>query len=304
MSAAIKEDEVILCASCGTAGSDDIKLKNCTACYLVRYCSVKCQKDHQPKHKKECKKRAAELKDELLFKQPESTHLGDCPICCLPLPLDESKYCLNTCCSKEICQGCNVANVKRELEGRLQHKCPFCRKAMPSTQEQSNELLMKRVEANDPVALYEVGATRYVEGDYKAAFEYLTRAASLGNMDAHNRLSLLYHDGEGVEKDEKKALHHAEKAAIGGHPIARHNLGWTEAHRGKRDRAVKHWIIAAKLGHEKSLEKLKKGYKDGLVSKEEFTEALRGHKAAIAASKSPQREAVAEYASRGYKGTL
>ena len=128
---------MMLCASCGTAEGDDIKLRNCTACYLVRYCSVKCQKDHRPKHKKECKKRAAEIKDEILFKQRESTHLGDCPICCLPLPLDESKYCLNTCCSKEICQGCNVANVKRELEGRLQHKCPFCRKAMPSTQEQS-----------------------------------------------------------------------------------------------------------------------------------------------------------------------
>eukprot|EP00984_Skeletonema_dohrnii_P035791 scaffold35973_cov122-Skeletonema_dohrnii-CCMP3373.AAC.2 len=32
-------------------------------------------------HKKECKKRAAEFRDELLFKQPESCHEGDCPIC-------------------------------------------------------------------------------------------------------------------------------------------------------------------------------------------------------------------------------
>ena len=36
----------------------------------------------------ERRKRAAVLRDELLFKQPESSHLGDCPICCLPLPLD------------------------------------------------------------------------------------------------------------------------------------------------------------------------------------------------------------------------
>ena len=118
MSAATKEDgeEVILCASCGTAESDDIKLKNCTACYLVRYCSVKCQKAHRPKHKKECKKRAAELRDELLFKQPESSHYGDCPICCLPLPVDVSNLDSNlmTCCSKIICNGCNFANQKRE----------------------------------------------------------------------------------------------------------------------------------------------------------------------------------------------
>ena len=84
------------CASCGTAGGDEIKLKNCTACYLVRYCSVKCQKDHRPKHRKECKKRAAELEDEILFKQPESSNFGDCPICCLPLPLDPQKYILTS----------------------------------------------------------------------------------------------------------------------------------------------------------------------------------------------------------------
>jgi hypothetical protein len=38
-----------------------------------------------------CKKRAAELRDEILFKQPENTHLGDCPICFLPLSLDLEK---------------------------------------------------------------------------------------------------------------------------------------------------------------------------------------------------------------------
>ena len=50
------------CASCGTAGGDDIKLMKCTGCYLVKYCGVECQKEHRPKHKKECKKRAAELR--------------------------------------------------------------------------------------------------------------------------------------------------------------------------------------------------------------------------------------------------
>ena len=78
MSAATESELMMFCASCGVAGGDDIKLKKCTACYLVKYCSVKCQRDHWKQHKKECKKRAAELKDEILFKQPESSHLGDC----------------------------------------------------------------------------------------------------------------------------------------------------------------------------------------------------------------------------------
>ena len=127
---------------------------------------MKCQKDHRPQHKKECKKRAAELKDELLFKQPESSYLGDCPICCLPLPLDNKKSTLYPCCSKVICNGCQHANRKREFEGRLQQRCPFCRKAAPKTQEQSDEQLMKRIEANDPVAMSQMGKDKYEEGDY------------------------------------------------------------------------------------------------------------------------------------------
>ena len=55
-------------------------------------------------------------------------------------------------------------------------------------------------------------------------------------------------------------------------------------------RAVKHWMIAAKLGHDDSLYALKEGYKKGDVSKEDFAAALRGHQAAVDATKSPQRE--------------
>ena len=289
MSAAIKEDEVILCACCGTAGSDDIKLKNCTACYLVRYCSVKCQKEHRSKHKKVCKKRAAELKDEILFKQPESTHLGDCPICCLPLPLAPRRSTLMTCCSKLICNGCNYSNQKREAERRLQNKCPFCRTDLPR-EEERNERLMKRIEVNDPVALCDTGTTRYNKGDHKSAFEYWTKAAALGDVHAHYQLSCLYRDGQGVEKDEKKQIHHLEQAAIGGHPDARHNLGSFEGRNGRMDRAVKHFIIAAKLGLGMSLDGLKELYKAGHVSQEDFAAALRGHKAAIDATKSPSRE--------------
>ena len=288
-----KSDTMQRCASCGIAEGDDITLKNCTACYLVRYCSVKCQKDHRPKHKKECKKRAAELRDELLFKQPEC-YLGDCPICCLPLPLDPETYCLNTCCCKQICQGCNQANAKREREGRLLHKCPFCRKLMPSTHEEQFELLMKRIEANDPVAICQMGLEKHKEGDYKAAFEYWTRAAALGDVTAHYNLSCLYGEGRGVEKDEKKERYHLERAAIAGHPEARNNLACMEGQHGRYDRAVKHHIIASKLGDVGSLETLKNLCKDGFVSKEDYVAALRGHKAAVDETKSLQREEAAK----------
>ena len=283
-------DNMQRCASCGTTGSDDdaIKLKNCTACYLVKYCSVKCQKDHRPKHKKECKKRAAELKDEILFKQPESSHFGDCPICCLPLPIVPSKSTLNSCCSKQICNGCSYANKRRD------RRCPFCRKVPPETEEEFIEQLLKRVEANDPVAMQEMGRDKYDEGDYNAAFEYWTKAAALGDVQAHYNLSLFYANGQGIENDEKKELHHLTVAAIGGHPRARHNLGCMEADNGRMDRAAKHWIIAANLGCDDSLDSLKNAYRYGYASKEDFVAALRGYQAAIEATKSLQREEAAE----------
>ena len=280
----------MFCASSGIAGVD-VKLKDCDDCDLVRYCSDECKKDHRPKHEEECKKRAAELQDEILFKQPESSHLGDCPICYLPLPIVHSKSILNTCCSKSICNGCDLANKRRELEGRLQHNtCPFCRKALPYTDEETNEQLIKRIEANDPVAICFMGRARYDKGDYKAAFDYWTKAVALGDAEAHHQLSRLYYNGQGVEKDKKKEKYHKEQAAMAGHPDARHNLACMEGGNDRFDRAAKHYIIAAKLGVDESLECLKKLYKAGLVSKDDFAAALRGHQAAIDATKSPQRE--------------
>ena len=73
------QGDISCCASCGIAEIDDIKLMPCDGCDLVRYCSDECQIEHKSEHQDACKKRAgeaAELRDELLFKQPESTHHG------------------------------------------------------------------------------------------------------------------------------------------------------------------------------------------------------------------------------------
>eukprot|EP00984_Skeletonema_dohrnii_P027854 scaffold17545_cov81-Skeletonema_dohrnii-CCMP3373.AAC.3 len=283
------------CASCGIAEDDDIKLKTCTACKSVRYCGVKCQKEHRRQHKKDCKKRAAELHDELIFKRPESSHHGDCPICCLPLQLDPEKSTIQTCCSKLICNGCTHANIIRELEDRRENTCPFCREPTPDTVEECNKQRMRRIEANDPVAITTEGFKQDEKGEYSSAFEYFTKAAGLGVVEAHYQLSNFYYDGHGVEKDMGKSIHHLEEAAIGGHPDARYNLGIEEWNNGNIERAVKHWIIAANLGDDSSIKKLMDLFKSGLVEKEVLTAALRAHQAAVDATKSPQREAAEEF---------
>eukprot|EP00985_Skeletonema_marinoi_P008502 scaffold3865_cov86-Skeletonema_marinoi.AAC.2 len=217
------------CESCGIAEVDDIKLMDCDACDLVKYCSDECKEDHLPQHQTKCIERAAELRDEILFRQPESSHLGDCPICFLPLPLDHQKSMVQTCCSKIICIGCDYADrLVREREARLVPACPFCRSPLPNTHEEFDKNEMKRVEKNDPVAMTQIGKKHYHNGEYESAFDYLTKAAELGDVDAQKDLSFMYQKGEGVEMDEKKGLYYLEVAAIAGHPSARYNLALKE----------------------------------------------------------------------------
>jgi TPR repeat protein len=153
-------------------------------------------------------------------------------------------------------------------------------------------MVMKRVEANDPNALCRMGALRYHEGDNDSAVEYYKKAAGLGDAAAHYELGLLYTnlDGQAVEEDEEKMVHHWEKAAIGGHPKARYCLGRVEEAIGNIERAVKHFIIAAKLGHEGSMKELWKYYSAGNITKENLDATLRSHQSAIDATKSLQRE--------------
>ena len=126
------------------------------------------------------KKRAARSSDELLFKQPESRNLGDCPICCLPLPIDLAKSTLQVCCSKTSCNGCKYANLIGGFEAKREMSCPFCRKAVIKTKEECLNLMMKRIGVNDPASLAYQGGEEYDKGDYQKAFEYYVKAAEVG----------------------------------------------------------------------------------------------------------------------------
>jgi hypothetical protein len=288
-----------VCASCGIAEIDEIKLKECAACESVQYCSDECERNHRQQHERECEKRAAELRDEILFEQPESSCYGDCPICFLPLSHDQSKSAMWSCCSKIICNGCEYAHQSRN---GLKDTCPFCRHPVPKSGAEDDLNMMNRVEKNDPVAMTQMGGRRYVQGDYISAFEYWTKAAKFGDASAHRNLSDMYDEGKGVEKDKRKEVYHLEEAAIGGHPIARHNLGCHEMKNGRPERAVKHFIIAANLGDDHSMKALWKCFSMGHVRKNDLTVTLRTHQTAINATKSPQRVAAEEARRRGWPG--
>ncbi len=282
---------MMCCASCGQAEIDDIKLKKCDGgCDLVKYCGDECQRNHREQHEEECKKRKAELHDKQLFTQPDISYMGECPLCFLPLSIVMSKSTLMGCCCKIICKGCCYANRKRESEGGLEHRCAFCREPEEKSKEEHNKRVMERIKKNCPVAMVQMGKMRRNEGDFGKAFQYYSKAAELGDVTAHCLLGGLYHQGEGVEKDMKKAVYHLEQAAIGGHPQARSILGYHEKNNGKMERATKHFIIAANLGEEKSLKAIKDLFVKGVVSKEDYAAALRGCQAAMNETKSAERE--------------
>ena len=298
MSIEDNNDTMSCCASCGITEIDEIKLMECDGCDLVKYCSDECREQHKSEHEEDCKKRAAELREELLFKQPESNHMGDCPICSLPLPYDISKSTMYNCCSKFICDGCAHANLIREIEMRLQRSCPFCREPTAITEEDKDKQRMKRIEANDPVAMVQEGSEQCEKGEYSSAFECFTKAAALGDAGAHFQLSVMYRLGDGVEKEDGKETYHLEEAAIGGHPIARFNLASYEYRHGNVERAVKHLIIAATQGHDHSIKVLMESFRQGFVRKEDLTATLRAHKAAVDATKSPQRDEADKFEGR------
>ncbi|EJK70365.1 hypothetical protein THAOC_08280, partial [Thalassiosira oceanica] len=209
------------CANCGRHGSETVKLKNCTACRLVKYCGVDCQRAHRKQHKKACKQRAAELKDEQLYSRGLERPGGDfCPICTLPiaLPIDEHAV-IKTCCMKRICRGCSVAALKR---GMLD--CAFCRTPMKPDNDDDNKLgkIRTRVKKKDPEAI-DLLAQKYCNGelglqkDMQRAVELWTEAAELGSVDALYNLGLAHDRGDGVQQDKEKSIQLWSKAAMQGH---------------------------------------------------------------------------------------
>ena len=292
---------LILCANCGKGEecSGDL-LKSCTACKMVKYCNRDCQIAHRPQHKKACKKRAAELHDKALFKEPPPPE--DCPICFLPLSFITSQKYFKSCCGKFICTGCIYGMIqdaaKRGKKREEAGICAFCR--APHTN--SDEEYVKRTEklTNNADAVYTLGRL-YAEGDmglpqdWVKANELYLKAGELGCADAYFTLGDSYDDGNGVEVDKGKAKHYWELAAMGGDVPARYNLGYTEWIAGNIKRAMKHVMISARAGQDESLGKVKAGFMDGFVTKEEYEGTLRAYHNSQLEMKSGMRDEAAAH---------
>ncbi|EJK77767.1 hypothetical protein THAOC_00381, partial [Thalassiosira oceanica] len=252
-----------VCANCGkgsSGGEGGVKLKDCTACRLVKYCGVDCQRAHRKQHKKACKQRAAELKDEQLYGQGHERPEGHfCPICTLPisLPMEDHSDSITPC---------------------------------PDNDAVVLAMIQARVAKNDPFAINHLGE-KYCHGllglqkDMQRAVDLWTEAAELGSIDALNHLGIEYES-----RDRARSIQVYEKAAMQGCPLSRHKLGCIEGQKGNHDRALRHFLISAKMGYEHSVETITAMFKVGVATKDQYAEALRGYQNAVEEMKSHDRD--------------
>ena len=303
------------CAECGKEeGGGLASLKACKACMQAKYCNAECQHKHWPKHKKPCKLRAAELRDEALFKDPPLKE--DCPICFLPMPakliscvtlppatiLSVPIYDLKSneglakqamedyypCCGKRICGGCVYSCWKSG-----NNKCPFCNsERIGRTEEENVEDVMRRVDANDADAIYLLAGFHHhgkasFQQDRMKAMELYSRAAELGCSKAHINPGMHYYEGGNM----KKAKFHFEAAAMAGHEWARHTLGYIEYNSGNMERAIKHWKIGASAGCYQSMQYLRLCFEKGHVSRESIDSTLAAYNTSCAEMRSEARDA-------------
>ncbi|EJK57056.1 hypothetical protein THAOC_22944 [Thalassiosira oceanica] len=178
------------------------------------------------------------------------------------------------------------------------------------------ELWTLAAEVGSIAALYSLGNAydygKGVQQDMTTSVEFFTKAAMQGHaesrkehyspparggrrgslrmLDAHFDLGNAYRQGHGVQQDNAKGAEFYTKAAMQGHAESRYNLGYIEALRGNHNRAVRHWLITAKMGDKPSLEAIKNTFKAGFATKEQYAEALKGYQDAVEKMKSHDRD--------------
>jgi len=304
-----KFEDIIMCANCGKGEEESGKLKACTACDMVKYCNRDCQIAHRPQHKKECRKRAAELHDEALFKEVEPE---ECPICLLPLPFEPRHSIFRYCCGKRICSGCMWAVMdEAESRGKQLHKgevgiCAFCRTRPAFNKEEIMKRLNKLMESGNGEAYYEY--SKYIAPqDLKKKSELYLKAGVLGYVGAYFELGEIYMENRGgFIMDKKKAKYYHELAAMNGHVGSRIKLGLMEmeGHACNYNRAAKHYLVAAKAGSEKAINAVKEFFKEGIITKDEYANALRAYHEQQLERKSVQRDEVASVLSSEFVDSL
>lgn len=155
-------------------------------------------------------------------------------------------------------------------------------KTMPNEIAQANECKStnKEFEADcydlisykNSIAMLRSGVNAYTKKNYTEAFQKYTIAQQKGNFYANSLLADLYNKGNGVPKDQNKALELLEDTAnVDG--IAAYKLSFYYINKKDYDEAIELLTFAANNNVKKAQYELSKIYRDGTITKDDPAKA-------------------------------
>ena len=260
----------------------------------------------------------ARLDNQLATAQEETKHIDlfapiaereECPMCLVPLPINEGEIIFNECCGKRICQGCFYNIFKTEImKGITEHnwkmktkeefKCAYCRQSSTNIIKELKRL-MKRNNTQAFIQMadkYKSGVEGVIQSNTKSLEMYIC-AAELGCADAYVSIGLYFIEGLVVEQDSSKASEFwevgAKKGSVSAHKyLARFH--WKV--NGNAQLMIDHLKVAASAGDQASMDNLMVNYKQtSLVSKEDLTQTLRAFQASINELRNKDRDEACEF---------
>ena len=221
-----------------------------------------------------------------LFCQPE---VDSCDICCLQFCVNTDSSVVKVYCSKTICCGC-MWSIIRSADKEKEMQCLYCRTTFNSKQEYL-DMLIHKADFNEASAgaMCELGSRYYYgkQGLQKYVAKSIKIWTDLARTFTHQEvcyyLGFLFRK---VAPNMNRARYYFEKAAILGNAKARFIVG--QATPDRKD-ALKHFEIAARQGHKKSMTYLLKACAEGEIEKGLHESILRAHHDIVKSTESDSR---------------
>lgn len=247
---------------------------------------------------------------------------AECPICMLPLPLDDGQSIYESCCGKLVCRGCTVGAQRAAIDKSLFENmsaginekakkeliefqllaakdnvpCAFCRSNRSRNEKEEVERLQARVDKfNDPLAMNQLGdflidGLKGLKQNRKKAMELYGRSYELGSPEAADRLSY-YNAGNFAVK-----LKYLKEGAKRGHINSCVELGVNIANSGTDVEYAKRLLMtAAGAGDDEAMGFLWRFFRSGHLSKGDLEGTLRAKQSASDEVKSENREFAKKY---------
>jgi len=206
----------------------------------------------------------------------------ECPICFVPLPIDDNSTSYRPCCGMIVCKGCIADQVQmfiRDSGDEMQeemikalNQCMFCRTNMYG---KSDELNRAAAENNRPEGMFRVGLLYLADENNQEGMKWLKRATVLGCGKAAEKIGDILLEDD----NETQARFYFNKAAELGRVQSFVKLGSIDLNRGNITTAMDNYRKAATCGvNSKSLvQVLKRGFIAKYITREEYFSTLYKH---------------------------